>query len=86
MSGRDQRQYAAVQGEQRTHTLLVFMNDVPKEDGGGHLSFPNLGLQVLPRAGDAVLWPNLRDGKPDPQPGRLDRATLDTACRWSSKL
>ncbi|CAE7535583.1 unnamed protein product [Symbiodinium pilosum] len=54
-------------GEQRTHTLLVFMNDVPKEDGGGHLSFPNLGLQVLPRAGDAVLWPNLRDGKPDPQ-------------------
>eukprot|EP00931_Biecheleriopsis_adriatica_P108036 TRINITY_DN82367_c0_g1_i1.p1 TRINITY_DN82367_c0_g1~~TRINITY_DN82367_c0_g1_i1.p1 ORF type:complete len:364 (-),score=52.25 TRINITY_DN82367_c0_g1_i1:41-1036(-) len=60
-------------GEQRTHTLLVFISDIPEEDGGGYLHFPNLGLRVLPKAGDAVLWRNLRSGantalwEPDPQ-------------------
>eukprot|EP00439_Symbiodinium_sp_Y106_P016722 s1903_g2.t1 len=53
-------------GEQRTHTLLVF------SDGGGHLHFPLLELRVLPKAGTAVLWNNLKpkgDGdlmEPDP--------------------
>merc|ERR1712217_986004 len=56
-------------GEQRTHTLLVFMSDVPETDGGGHLHFPLLGLQILPRVGFAVLWSNVRPGggcEPDP--------------------
>ncbi|CAE7507126.1 P4HA1 [Symbiodinium natans] len=55
-------------GEQRSHTLLVFMTDIPEADGGGHLHFPKLGLRILPRAGDAVLWQNLdASGEPDPQ-------------------
>jgi len=48
-------------GEQRTHTLLVFLCDVPESDGGGHLHFPALGLRVLPRFGSAVLWRNTQD-------------------------
>mmetsp|Transcript_52843 Transcript_52843/g.109276 ORF Transcript_52843/g.109276 Transcript_52843/m.109276 type:complete len:364 (+) Transcript_52843:43-1134(+) len=62
------RRMSSYAGEQRSHTLLVFLNDIPEEDGGGHLHFPELGLHILPRAGDAVLWPNLTDaGEPDPQ-------------------
>ena len=62
-------------GEQRSHTLLVFLNDIPEEDGGGHLHFPELGLHILPRAGDAVLWPNLTDaGEPDPHGPRTRTA------------
>ncbi|CAE6967300.1 unnamed protein product, partial [Symbiodinium sp. CCMP2456] len=59
-------------GEQRTHTLLVFVSTVPESDGGGHLHFPLLELRVLPKAGTAVLWNNLKpkgDGdlmEPDP--------------------
>jgi len=53
-------------GEQRTHTMLVFMSNVAEDDSGGHLHFPRLGLRVLPRVGDAVLWRNLtEEGKPD---------------------
>ncbi|CAE6910269.1 P4HA1 [Symbiodinium sp. KB8] len=55
------RRMSSYAGEQRSHTLLVFMSDIPEEDGGGHLHFPELGLRILPRAGDAVLWPNLTD-------------------------
>ena len=29
-----------VRGEQRTHTMLVFMSNVAEDDGGGHLHFP----------------------------------------------
>ncbi|CAK9080308.1 Prolyl 4-hydroxylase 1 (AtP4H-1) (AtP4H1) [Durusdinium trenchii] len=53
-------------GEQRTHTMLVFLSDVPESDGGGHLHFPRLGLHIQPHLGDAVLWRNLtEDGQPD---------------------
>lgn len=58
-------------GEQRTHTLLVFLADIPADDGGGHLHFPRLGLRVLPRAGSAVLWRNLKEDG-----GRVDRDSL----------
>ncbi|CAL1140424.1 unnamed protein product [Cladocopium goreaui] len=58
-------------GEQRTHTMLVFLSEVAEEDGGGHLHFPRLGISVLPRVGDAVLWRNLTDdGEPDLSLGR----------------
>jgi len=55
-------------GEQRTHTLLVFLNDVPEKDCGGHLHFPRLNLRILPQLGNAVLWKNVKgpNGKPDP--------------------
>ena len=75
----------SVTGEQRSHTLLVFMSDIPEEDGGGHLHFPELGLRILPRAGDAVLWPNLTDeGVPNPQGPRMVRAVRTFTCGWFS--
>ena len=46
--------------------MLVFLSDVGEDDGGGHLHFPTVGVKVLPRVGDAVLWRNLTDeGAPD---------------------
>jgi len=58
-------------GEQRLQTLLVFMSDVPEKDGGGHLHFPSLGLRILPRAGSAVLWSNVKPGSSQPNPDSL---------------
>lgn len=50
--------------EQRTWTMLIFLNDV---DAGGHTAFPKLGLEVTPRAGDALVWSNINgDGEVDP--------------------
>ncbi|CAJ1398321.1 unnamed protein product [Effrenium voratum] len=66
-------------GEQRSHTMLVFLSDVPEDDGGGHLHFPKLGLKVLPQAGEAVLWQNLRDGQPDPR--ALHEGVAPTSCQ-----
>lgn len=71
-------------GEQRTHTLLVFVSDVPPEDGGGHLHFPRLGLRVLPRAGAAVLWRNARPGDAAgewcPDPDSLHEGVAPVGC------
>lgn len=58
-------------GEQRTHTLLVFLSDVPEGDGGGHLHFTRLGLRILPRAGSAVLWRNVLESTGEPDPDSL---------------
>lgn len=40
----------------RAYTMLLFMNDV---HAGGHLKFDRLGLQFIPRRGDAVVWSNV---------------------------
>ena len=53
-------------GEQREWTVLLYLSDVPDSDGGGGTHFQELGLRVLPRAGDAVMWHNLHDGMPNP--------------------
>lgn len=42
--------------ERRVMTMLLFLGE-PEE--GGHLYFPNLDLEVVPRAGDAVFWQNV---------------------------
>jgi hypothetical protein len=44
--------------EVRPWTMLVFLNDVT--DGGGRTAFPKLDLEVVPRAGDAIIWKNIR--------------------------
>lgn len=55
----DHGQYYGVETERRLHTLLIFLSDVPEKDGGGHTAFPLLGLKVLPKKGDAILWTNV---------------------------
>mmetsp|Transcript_6760 Transcript_6760/g.15405 ORF Transcript_6760/g.15405 Transcript_6760/m.15405 type:complete len:636 (-) Transcript_6760:316-2223(-) len=59
LSNEDGRRFAA-NGGQRTATVLVYLNDVPR---GGSTAFPNLNLQVQPRRGMAlVFFPSTLDG------------------------
>lgn len=51
--------YYGFSSEQRSYTLLLFLNSVPLADGGGHTHFPKVGLKVLPKIGDAILWANV---------------------------
>jgi prolyl 4-hydroxylase len=41
--------------EHRPWTMLIFLNDV---SCGGYTAFPKLGLEVVPRGGDALVWSN----------------------------
>jgi prolyl 4-hydroxylase len=54
-------------GGQRIATLIMYLNDV---EGGGSTIFPDIGLDVLPRRGNAVFFAYSDDG------GRLDPRTL----------
>jgi prolyl 4-hydroxylase len=54
-------------GGQRVATLIMYLNDV---DGGGSTVFPDIGLDVLPRRGNAVFFAYSDDE------GRLDPRTL----------
>jgi prolyl 4-hydroxylase len=54
-------------GGQRVGTLIMYLNDVP---GGGSTVFPDIGLDVLPRRGNAVFFAYSDDE------GRLDSRTL----------
>jgi len=50
--------------EHRTWTMLIFLNDV---SSGGSTAFPNLDLEITPRAGDALVWSNVKEnGDVDP--------------------
>ena len=50
--------------EHRTWTMLIFLNDVP---AGGNTAFPKVELEVTPRAGDALVWSNIKEnGEVDP--------------------
>jgi prolyl 4-hydroxylase len=54
-------------GGQRVATLIMYLNDV---QGGGSTVFPDIGLDVLPRQGNAVFFAYSDDQ------GRLDARTL----------
>ncbi len=54
-------------GGQRVGTLIMYLNDV---EGGGSTVFPEIGLDVLPRRGNAVFFAYSDDE------GRLDSRTL----------
>lgn len=43
--------------EIRPWTMLIFLNDV---SDGGHTAFPELGIEVIPRRGDAIVWSNTK--------------------------
>lgn len=53
---------SAIIPDQRPWTMLVFLN-TPTE--GGHTSFPKLGLEVIPRSGDAIVWSNVKRNNND---------------------
>ena len=46
-------------GGQREHTLLLYLNDVPKKYGGG-TSFIHLGFTVAPVKNSVLYWNNLK--------------------------
>jgi prolyl 4-hydroxylase len=54
-------------GGQRIATLVMYLNDV---EAGGSTVFPEIGLDVLPRKGNAVYFAYTTDD------GQLDRRTL----------
>jgi prolyl 4-hydroxylase len=54
-------------GGQRVATLIMYLNDV---QGGGSTVFPDIGLDVLPRQGNAVFFAY------SDEEGRLDARTL----------
>jgi len=39
-------------------TVFVYLNDLPDNDGG-ETQFPELGIQIVPRRGCAVMWSNV---------------------------
>jgi prolyl 4-hydroxylase len=52
-------------GNQRVATAIIYLND---GFGGGETDFPDLGIRVVPNAGDMLLFDNvLSDGRPDPR-------------------
>ena len=58
---------------QRTTTLLAFLNDVD-DDCGGKTYFPKLDIAVTPTAGDALIWNSL-DWK-----GDIEKKSLHSGC------
>lgn len=69
---------------QRILTALLYLND---GYGGGATAFPDLELDVAPRAGDLLLFANtLPDGRPDPVARHaglpVTRGTKWVATRW----
>jgi prolyl 4-hydroxylase len=63
---------ASTDGNQRRHTLLIYLNDVPWESGGQTV-FPHLGLGLQPRLGLGLYFQNA-----DPLTG-VDPQTLHAA-------
>jgi len=58
---------SSVQGEQRAFTVLLFGGTLPP-DAGGETHFPELGVMVSPRLGDALIWSNVDEtGAPNPR-------------------
>lgn len=57
----------------RILTLFIYLNDV--EEGGG-TSFPYANVVVTPKKGSAVLWPSVRDDKPEQKDVRTDHEAL----------
>ena len=50
-------------------TLFLYLNDVEE---GGETSFPELGISVKPKRGNALLWPSVLDEDPLEKDPRTD--------------
>jgi len=51
-------------GGNRTKTILVYLNDVPTELGGGTV-FTKLGIKIQPKARCAIYFENMNENGPD---------------------
>lgn len=50
----------------RPKTVFIYLNDLEEGCEGGETYFPYLGLRILPKAGAALVWPNVTpDGELD---------------------
>lgn len=57
----------------RILTVFLYLNDVEE---GGATSFPNLGFDVTPSKGKALIWPSVKDEEPKEMDGRTMHGAL----------
>jgi prolyl 4-hydroxylase len=57
----------------RILTFFMYLNDVEE---GGETDFPQLGITVKPKKGQALLWPNVYMRNPDARDGRTMHQAL----------
>jgi prolyl 4-hydroxylase len=48
---------------QRTWTFMIYLNDMEDADAGGYTVFPYAYMATPPKAGTAIIWNNLSEGK-----------------------
>ena len=71
-------------GGQRVATVLIYLNTLEPAQGGA-TAFPQLGLEVRPQRGSAVIFfPGMLDGTLDKQ--LWHEARPATATKWVSQL
>lgn len=63
-----------VDGKDRTHSVVVYLNDVP---AGGETAFPVLGRVVKPELGKAVIWDNQLGSRQSKELVHESRPVLD---------
>jgi prolyl 4-hydroxylase len=63
---------------QRTVTFLIYLND---DYDGGATTFPRLGWSFKGKAGDALAFWNVTDGRPDPRTLHAGTPTINGA-KW----
>lgn len=70
----DYEKYCEKSGGQRTWTAMAYLNDV---DEGGETVFPHAGLVLTPKAGDLLIWNNLKaNGEGEPKTGHHAKPVL----------
>jgi prolyl 4-hydroxylase len=57
----------------RILTVYLYLNDV---EAGGGTNFNKLDITVMPKRGRALLWPSVKNDKPDKKDGRTMHQAL----------
>lgn len=70
----DYEKFCVKSGGQRTWTAMAYLNDVEQ---GGETVFPHADLVITPKAGDLVIWNNLKpNGEGEPKTGHHAKPVL----------